>query len=192
MGRWGCDRGCGPEREGFALPFSFAATSQPAKTPCATATALPICTMAGRNQLLAYDEFRRLSAPREPFFNMPASVAAIVALLVAVHLVRAALPVDLDDRVIWSFGFVPLRYETTLLPGPLIPGGWGALVWSFVTYALLHGDLTHLGFNVLWLLPFGAAVARRFGASRFLLFLAICAIGGALAHLLPMPASGRR
>lgn len=125
-----------------------------------------------------------MSASREPFFNIPASVTAIVVLLVAVHAVRAALPVDLDDRIIWSFGFVPLRYETTVLPGPLIPGGWGALVWSFVTYALLHADLTHLGFNVLWLLPFGAAVARRFGASRFLLFLAICAVGGALAHLM--------
>lgn len=125
-----------------------------------------------------------MNASREPFFNIPASLTAIVALLVAVHLVRAALPVDLDDWVIWAFGFVPLRYETTLLPGPIIPGGWGALVWSFVTYALLHGDAMHLGFNVLWLLPFGAAVARRFGATRFLIFLAVCAVGGALAHLI--------
>jgi membrane associated rhomboid family serine protease len=49
---------------------------------------------------------------------------------------------------------------------------------------LLHADLTHLGFNVLWLLPFGSAIARRFGATRFYLFLAVSAAGGALAHLI--------
>jgi membrane associated rhomboid family serine protease len=125
-----------------------------------------------------------LNAPREPFFNIPASVTAVVALLVGVHVLRSALPIDLDDRLVWSLGFVPLRFETSMLPGPLIPGGWGALVWSFVTYALLHADFTHLGFNVLWFLPFGTAVARRFGTTRFLLFIAITAIGGALAHLL--------
>jgi membrane associated rhomboid family serine protease len=138
---------------------------------------------------LAFDEFALLTddsaaaAPREPFFNMPAAVTAIVALLAAIHLVRTALPIELDDWVVWAFGFVPLRFETSML-GPPIPGGWGALIWSFVTYALLHADLTHLGFNILWLLPFGAAVARRFGASRFFVFMAICAVGGALAHLL--------
>jgi membrane associated rhomboid family serine protease len=123
------------------------------------------------------------AAPREPFFNMPAPVTALVALLVAIHLARLALPVQLDDQLLWSFGFVPLRFETSML-GPPIPGGWGALIWSFVTYALLHADLMHLGFNILWLLPFGAAVARRFGATRFFIFMTICAVGGALAHLL--------
>lgn len=114
---------------------------------------------------------------------MPASVAAAVGFLVAVHAVRAALPIEWDNWTIWAFGFVPARFEASMLPGPRFDGGWGALIWSFLTYAALHADLTHLGFNVLWFLPFGAAVARRFGAARFLLFLAACAVGGALAHL---------
>src|SRR5437868_13231553 len=63
------------------------------------------------------------------------------------------------------------------------PGGTGAKVWSFVTYSLLHANLSHLAFNVLWLLPFGSAVARRFGATRFFGFMAVTAIAGALAHL---------
>ena len=59
--------------------------------------------------------------------------------------------------------------------------GAGAKVWTFVTYSLLHANVTHLGFNVLWLLPFGA---RRFGALRFFLFMAaMTAVAGALAHL---------
>ena len=36
---------------------------------------------------------------------------------------------------------------------------------------------------MLWLLPFGSALARRFGAVRFFLFLAVTAAAGALAHL---------
>ena len=53
----------------------------------------------------------------------------------------------------------------------------------FVTYSLLHANLSHIGFNVLWLLPFGSALARRFGAVRFFVFMAVTAVAGALAHL---------
>ena len=37
---------------------------------------------------------------------------------------------------------------------------------------------------MLWLLPFGSALARRFGAVRFFLFMAVTAAAGAVAHLL--------
>ena len=37
---------------------------------------------------------------------------------------------------------------------------------------------------MLWLLPFGSALARRFGAVRFFVFMAVTAAAGALAHLL--------
>jgi membrane associated rhomboid family serine protease len=67
--------------------------------------------------------------------------------------------------------------------GAEYPGGLGADVWTFVTYALIHGDITHLATNMIWLLPFGTAVARRFGPGRFLLMFMATAIGGALAHL---------
>jgi membrane associated rhomboid family serine protease len=80
------------------------------------------------------------------------------------------------------FGFIPKRYDSTLL-AITFPGGTGAKIWSFFTYSLLHANLSHLGFNVLWLLPFGSALARRFGATRFFLFMAVTAAAGALAHL---------
>jgi membrane associated rhomboid family serine protease len=80
------------------------------------------------------------------------------------------------------FGFSPKRYDSTLL-AITFPGGAGAKVWTFVTYSLLHANLSHIGFNVLWLLPFGSALARRFGAIRFFIFMAVTAAAGALAHL---------
>ena len=96
--------------------------------------------------------------------------------------VRMMLPFDIDDLVIEMFGFIPKRYDLTLLD-VTFPGGEGAKVWTFVTYSLLHANLSHIGFNVLWLLPFGSALARRFGAIRFFLFMAVTAAAGALAHL---------
>jgi membrane associated rhomboid family serine protease len=42
----------------------------------------------------------------------------------------------------------------------------------------------HFGVNAVWLLAFGSAVARRFGAMRFLAFFAVTAAAGAAMHLL--------
>src|SRR3984885_4797391 len=119
--------------------------------------------------------------PREPILTLPGALTAYVLLLAVFHL-RVLLPVDLENWTIDVFGFIPKRYDSTLLAIDF-PGGEGAKVWTFVTYSLLHANLSHIGFNVLWLLPFGSALARRFGAIRFFLFMAVTAAAGALAHL---------
>jgi membrane associated rhomboid family serine protease len=121
-------------------------------------------------------------APREPILTLPGALTAYVLLLAAIHGVRMLLSYDIDDIVIQMFGFIPKRYDSTLL-AIHFPGGTAAKVWSFVTYSLLHANLSHIGFNVLWLLPFGSALARRFGAFRFFVFMAVTAVAGALAHL---------
>ncbi|MGO9359590.1 MAG: rhomboid family intramembrane serine protease [Xanthobacteraceae bacterium] len=109
-------------------------------------------------------------------------MTALLALLAAIHLFRMMLPTDLGEWVIWAFGFVPARYDLPLSDARF-PGGAGAAFWSFLSYSLLHADLNHIIFNALWMLPFGSAVARRFGAARFFAFLAVTAIAGAIAHL---------
>src|SRR4029078_3585313 len=119
--------------------------------------------------------------PRERSLTLPGALSGYVLLLVVLHL-RVLLPPEMENWTIDVFGFIPKRYDTSLLAIEY-PGGAGAKVWSFVTYSLLHANLTHLGFNVLWLLPFGSALARRFGAGRFFVFLAVTSPAGALAHL---------
>ncbi|WP_375413422.1 rhomboid family intramembrane serine protease [uncultured Bradyrhizobium sp.] len=119
--------------------------------------------------------------PREPILTLPRALTAYIVLIAAIHL-RVLLPPEAEYWTIELFGFIPKRFDSTLLATPF-PGGSPAKVWSFVTYSLLHANLSHIGFNVLWLLPFGSAVARRFGALRFFLFMAVTAIAGALAHL---------
>ncbi len=126
-----------------------------------------------------------MSDGREPIFNVPGAVLLVLAVLCGVHAVRTLLlSVDADNLLLLSFAFIPARYEMTVLPGGILPGGAGAEIWTFVSYALIHADLTHLGFNSIWLLAFGSPVARRFGALRFLVLFVVTAAAGALAHLL--------
>ncbi|GLK55838.1 membrane associated rhomboid family serine protease [Methylopila capsulata] len=132
---------------------------------------------------------------RERAFNAPAVVIATIALFGAIHLWRVFLSEDADIAVLLRFAFIPARYDpaSPYLPGML--GGEGAKLWTFLTYALLHGDWTHLLVNSVAMLAFGSAVAWRFGPLRFLFFSALCAIGGAAAYLAlhldePQPVSG--
>jgi membrane associated rhomboid family serine protease len=120
--------------------------------------------------------------PHEPILTLPGALTAYVALIAVIHL-RVLLPPELENWTVDVFGFIPKRYDSTLL-NITFPGGAGAKIWTFVTYSLLHANLSHIGFNVLWLLPFGSALARRFGALRFFVFMAVTAAVGALAHLL--------
>jgi len=124
----------------------------------------------------------RQGTPREPILTLPGALTAYVLLLAVIHL-RVLLPPELENWTVDAFGFIPKRYDSTLL-AINFPGGAGAKVWTFVTYSLLHANLSHIGFNVLWLLPFGSALARRFGAIRFFVFMAVTAAAGALAHLI--------
>jgi membrane associated rhomboid family serine protease len=80
------------------------------------------------------------------------------------------------------FAFIPARYDPSMGGEPW-PGGLGAQIWTFVTYSVIHADLTHLFFNSVWLLAFGSAVARRFGALRFIAFFIVTAAIGAAVHL---------
>ena len=121
--------------------------------------------------------------PREPILTIPGAMIALIGVMAAVHVLRMLLPLATDQEIIWTFGFVPARYDATVMAGQF-PGGVGAEFWTFLTYAFLHADFSHILFNMLWMLPFGSALARRFSPLRFFVFLALTAIAGALAHLI--------
>jgi membrane associated rhomboid family serine protease len=126
----------------------------------------------------------RVETSREPILNVPAVVVVLLALLGLVHAVRELVLSDIDDRMLLlTFAFIPARYDPSLLIGGLLPGGFGAQIWTFFTYALIHADVMHLGFNSVWLLAFGTPVARRFGTVRFIAFCVVTAAAGALVHL---------
>jgi membrane associated rhomboid family serine protease len=118
-------------------------------------------------------------------FNVPAVVLSIIAVLVLTQAGREWLLTDEENiDFLLYFAFIPARYDTSLLGTEGFPGGLGAQIWTFLTYAFLHADFVHVGVNSIWFLPFGSAMARRFGTWRFLGFFAVTAIAGAGLHLL--------
>lgn len=117
----------------------------------------------------------------EPMFNAPAVVVWCIGTLALIHgVLWHLLPDEIGGRLATELAFIPARYS---LSPELIPGGWPAALWSFVTHQLVHGDLTHLGLNSVWLLVFGSAVATRIGALRFLVLGVLCGVAGAVMFL---------
>lgn len=141
---------------------------------------------------------------RERIFNVPLTVLVIVAALVGIHAVRGFLTDEQNVNLLVQFSFVPGRFTYAFAPGRIeavfesfsaadptraeiarfFLGDGKPLWWTPITYAFLHGNWTHVGFNCLWFVAFGSAVARRFRAARFLIFSLLAALAGALAHFL--------
>jgi len=76
-----------------------------------------------------------------------------------------------------------------LAPGALStfalwPLGDGFWPWQIVTYSFLHGNFSHLFFNMLGLWMFGSELEQVWGRNRFIQFYFASVIAGALTHLI--------
>lgn len=58
--------------------------------------------------------------------------------------------------------------------------------WQFVTYLFMHGDFSHIFFNLFALWMFGAILENLWGPKRFLTFYLICGLGAALCHMIAL------
>lgn len=146
-----------------------------------------------------------MSEQRERIFNLPPVVARVLTGLLAIQLVIELGPAGLVSVLIERFAFVPARLTFLFAPDAVLRALSNeaaseaearlAMIlseanWAWITpvsYALLHGNWTHLAVNGLTLAAFGSPLARRIGTARFIVFLVVCAIAGALAHLLAHP-----
>ena len=144
-----------------------------------------------------------MRAQREKIFNLPAVVLAAVVLLFGIYVVQFLLPEE-NLVLLKDFGFVPGRFTYAFDPHAIATaldaaqqksemngeiasyflGNGKPLWWTPISYVFLHASFLHVGFNCLWLVAFGAPVARRFGTPRFLFFCLATALAGALAHYL--------
>lgn len=112
--------------------------------------------------------------PRTPIFNLPGAIVATIGLLAVIYAGQTLLLSDSGvDALFFDFGFIPLRYIT-----PLSEQG-RQLFWTPLTYSLLHGSIEHILFNGLWLMAFGAPVARRIGWVRYTVFWVLAAVASA-------------
>ena len=73
---------------------------------------------------------------------------------------------------------------------PLASGRF--MPWQMVSYALLHGGMTHLFFNMLGLWMFGSELERLWGQRRYLQFLLAGILAAAVAQLIITWLAGSR
>jgi membrane associated rhomboid family serine protease len=139
---------------------------------------------------------------KEGIFNLPPVVLWIVALLAAIEGLSQLLTPEAYLEILRRFAFVSGRFTFAFAPdrvslainsiaddaefsaqaATFFLGDGRPQWWTPLTYAFLHGGWLHVGMNCLWFAAFGSAVARRFGAPRFLFFCAVAAIAGAAMH----------
>lgn len=148
-----------------------------------------------------------MSADRERILNLPGVVTLTIGVLAAIQLATELLPYSMVFDLYATLSFVPARISLVLAPDAFMRAFAAAVAqglqendiavafgnrgqacwWTPLTYALLHGGWTHLTLNCVTLAAFGTPLARRFGPPRFLVFLGVAAIAGALAHLVAHP-----
>ena len=74
-----------------------------------------------------------------PIFNVPGVVLGLVAVLVLIHGLLAIAGQNWQVWALYAFAFIPAR----LGGGHAIPMMAGSQLWSFLTYAFLHGGWLH-------------------------------------------------
>ena len=111
-------------------------------------------------------------ARREPVLNLPPVVIALIAICVVVYVVGAELlSADAYDVLLDYAAFHSDAVSLAALP-------------TLVTYSFLHGSITHLAVNMVWLAAFGSPLANRLGWRRFLVFWAVTAACAAALYWL--------
>lgn len=127
---------------------------------------------------------RNHPSSREPVFNIPGVILAIMAICGAVFVLEAYI---LDDgqgnAFLWNFAFIPARFSQY--------GGFYSLpAWlTTVTYSFMHGSIAHIALNMIWLAAFGSPLAARIGPLRMTLFWIVTAVAAVMTHFAVYPDS---
>lgn len=56
--------------------------------------------------------------------------------------------------------------------------------WQLLTYGFLHGNATHIFFNMFGLWMFGRDIERFMGSQRFLIYFLVCVVGAGIIQLI--------
>ena len=108
---------------------------------------------------------------------------SLIVINIAVWLITGPIASEqFANAALLGFGYIPaLIFDYAQLDPSLVvvPDGF-----TFVTYSFLHGDFTHLLFNMLGLWMFGGELEQVWGQKRFVLFYFASVIAAALTQLL--------
>jgi membrane associated rhomboid family serine protease len=111
----------------------------------------------------------------------------LIAANVIIFLLTAIGSEDAVTATMIGLGYIPSTiYDIAERPPELV---YVPDYATFITYAFLHGDIFHLGGNMLFLWVFGDNVEDALGHIRYLVFYLLCAVAGAFFHGFVAPAS---
>jgi membrane associated rhomboid family serine protease len=116
------------------------------------------------------------------FSNMPPITKALLIANALVFLLQQVL----GDAMFQPFMLWPLGNDS----GDAVASGAGFFAsqsfmpWQLLTYAFLHANLMHVGFNMLALVMFGSPLEYTWGNRRFLTYYMVCVVGAGLCQLL--------
>ncbi len=118
-----------------------------------------------------------------PIYNMrPRSQSAIpnvIFVLLVANGVIFALQQIYPRSLIINFGLWPANVSGS----PFMP-------WQLITYSFLHGNLTHILFNMFGLWMFGRELERMMGQKRFLTYYFTCVVGAGIVQLIVAGSQG--
>jgi membrane associated rhomboid family serine protease len=117
-------------------------------------------------------------------FDLPPVTRNLLIANVVVFLLQMLLHDQTSLALTQHFALWPLGPDVTgaTPDGNAVTAGFR--IWQVVTYAFMHGNVTHILFNMIALYMFGGTIERTFGARNFTIYYFVCAIVAALAQLL--------
>lgn len=108
----------------------------------------------------------------------PVTAALLVANILVYLLQQAGGDNMLAHFALWPTG---MSRMAQLDDGSMVRIGFQP--WQILTYAFLHGGLTHIVFNLFALWMFGGPVENVLGSRRFTFLYLACVVGAACAQL---------
>jgi membrane associated rhomboid family serine protease len=111
-------------------------------------------------------------------YGLPPVIKNLMIVMGAVFVLQM-VGFSIDDLVGYSleelFGLVPIAV-------------WQKLrLWQLASYIFLHGDVSHILFNLLALWMFGGELENYWGSRRFLFYFFFCGVGAGLCTVLLSP-----
>ena len=106
-------------------------------------------------------------------FAIPPATLTLILINVGVFLLEQMFP----DTLLNLFALWP-------------PSSGAFHIWQLITYAFLHGSLSHIFLNMFALFMFGRGLELYWGARRFTIYYFVCVLSAAITQLLVEGAGG--
>ncbi|OGP91634.1 MAG: hypothetical protein A2156_15290 [Deltaproteobacteria bacterium RBG_16_48_10] len=104
-------------------------------------------------------------------YGLPPTIKKLMIIMAAVFLLQMVVSYNINIFL----GLVPLLV-------------WKKFYfWQLFTYIFLHGDVSHILFNLLALWMFGGELERYWGSKKFLFYFFFCGIGAGICTVVFSP-----